>query len=119
VHLPGGLEPLQVADWIAASDVLTLPSWSEGYPNVVVEAVACGRPVVATDVGGTNEIIHRHNGILVPARNPEALRAGLEQALNADWDHDKIAAAIRRTWDDVAAQTLEVCEKVICSSKTW
>jgi teichuronic acid biosynthesis glycosyltransferase TuaC len=115
VHLPGGLEPMQVADWIAASDVLTLPSWSEGYPNVVVEAVACGRPVVATDVGGTNEIIHKHNGILVPPRNPQALQAGLEQALSADWDHDKIAAAIKRTWDDVAVQTLQVCERVMGS----
>jgi teichuronic acid biosynthesis glycosyltransferase TuaC len=116
VHFPGGLEPLQVAEWISASDVLTLPSWSEGYPNVVVEAVACGRPVVATDVGGTNEIIHADNGILIPPRQPEALRAGLEQALSAPWDHAQIAAAIKRTWDDVAHQTLEVCEQVICSA---
>ncbi|MCB1578682.1 MAG: glycosyltransferase, partial [Xanthomonadales bacterium] len=72
VSMPGGCAPEGVAEWIAAADVLTLPSWSEGYPNVVVEAVACGRPVVATDVGGTREILDASNGILVPPRNAAA-----------------------------------------------
>jgi teichuronic acid biosynthesis glycosyltransferase TuaC len=113
VILPGGLEPEQVAEWICASDVLCLPSWSEGYPNVVVEAIACGRPVVATDVGGTSEIIKEGTGILVSARNVESLRQGLERALTAHWDHTAIASSIRRTWDDVAAETLAVCERVM------
>lgn len=113
VHLPGGLPPEQVAEWICASDVLTLPSWSEGYPNVVVEGVACGVPVVATDVGGTREILHAGNGILIPPRDAKALHKALDQALRKNWDHGAIAAAMRRTWDDVAVETLAVCEKVI------
>jgi teichuronic acid biosynthesis glycosyltransferase TuaC len=113
VHLPGGLPPEEVARWMCAADVLTLPSWSEGYPNVVVEAVACGRPVVATDVGGTNEIVNEGNGILVPPRDPARLREALEQALRRDWNHAGIAAAMRRSWDDVAAETLQVCEALV------
>lgn len=113
VHLPGGQAPEQVAEWINAADVLTLPSWSEGYPNVVVEGVACGRPVVATDVGGTREILHERNGILIPPRDAGALTKALRDALDRDWDHAGIAAAMSRTWDDVAVETLKVCEQVV------
>jgi len=113
VHLPGGLSPEHVAEWINAADVLTLPSWSEGYPNVVVEGVACGRPVVATDVGGTREILHAGNGILIPARDAQQLALALRQAIDSPWDHAAIAAAMSRTWDDVAVETLAVCEQVV------
>ena len=115
VMVPGGLPPEQVAQWIAAADVLTLPSWSEGYPNVVVEAIACGRPVVATDVGGTREIVNDSNGILVAPRSEVALADALSNALNYPWDEAAIAATIRRTWDDVAVDTLAVCETVVAS----
>lgn len=111
--LPGAMEPAGVARWIGASDLLCLPSWSEGYPNVVVEAIACGRPVVATDVGGTREIVDEHSGILVPPRDPAALEAALGQALARRWDHGAIAAAIRRSWDQVGADTLDACRAVL------
>ena len=113
VRIPGGQPPDQVAEWICASDVLTLPSWSEGYPNVVVEGLACGRPVVATDVGGTREILNPNNGILIQPKNAEMLQQGLEAALSRDWDRTAIAQAMQRTWDDVAHETLAVCQKVI------
>jgi glycosyltransferase involved in cell wall biosynthesis len=113
VILPGGLPPEEVAKWINASDLLTLPSWSEGYPNVVVEAIACGRPVVATDVGGTREIINPSNGILIAPREVAPLIAALRRTLETSWDHAAIAAAMRRTWGDVARETLEVCEGVL------
>jgi teichuronic acid biosynthesis glycosyltransferase TuaC len=113
VLLPGGCEPERVAEWIAAADLLTLPSWSEGYPNVVVEAIACGRPVVATDVGGTREIVDSSNGILIPPRDADALERALDEALLRTWDHAAIAAAMRRTWDDVGRDTLAICEQVV------
>lgn len=113
VLMPGGVAPKEVAQWICAADLLTLPSWSEGYPNVVVEAVACGRPVVATDVGGTREIVNAGNGLLIAPRDAPALADALARALDANWDHTAIAAAIRRSWDDVAADTLAVCDAVI------
>lgn len=112
VRIPGGQPPEQVAEWICASNVLTLPSWSEGYPNVVVEGLACGRPVVATDVGGTREILNSSNGILIEPRNSAVLQAALEQSLRFDWDSVAIAESMRRTWNDVAMETLQVCRKV-------
>jgi glycosyltransferase involved in cell wall biosynthesis len=116
VLLPGGMEPTQVARWISAADLLTLPSWSEGYPNVVVEALACGTPVVATDVGGTREILRDDCGILVPPRNAQALREALEGATRRSWDRPAIAASMVRSWDDVARETLTVCESVVANA---
>jgi glycosyltransferase involved in cell wall biosynthesis len=113
ILMPGGMEPREVARWINASDLLVLPSWSEGYPNVVVEALACGRPVVATDVGGTREIVNADNGLLVAPRDVEALRAAIERALARRWDHAAIAARMRRSWDDVARETLGVCQELV------
>jgi teichuronic acid biosynthesis glycosyltransferase TuaC len=113
VHLLGALSPQAVAEWIGAADLLCLPSWSEGYPNVVVEAIACGRPVVATDVGGTAEIVNAASGLLVPPRDPPRLQAALAAALERRWDHAAIAAAFRRSWDDVARETLEVCARAV------
>lgn len=113
VRVPGGLPPEQVAEWISACDVLTLPSWSEGYPNVVVEGAACGRPVVATDVGGTREILNASNGILIPPKDPTALQTALTQALTQTWDYNGIARAMSRTWDDVAQETLDACQSVL------
>ncbi len=117
LHLPGGQPPEQVAEWVNAGDVCTLPSWSEGYPNSVVEGVACGRPVVASDVGGTREILNADNGILVPRKDPKRLAEALREALDRPWDHAAIAAAMKRTWDDVAVETLAVCEQVVRSRR--
>lgn len=113
VRLLGGRHPTEVAEWMSAADVMTLPSWSEGYPNVLVESLACGCPVVATRVGGIPEIIDDSNGLMVPARQTAALQEALQQALAASWDRDAIARASTRTWDDVAAETLSVCQRII------
>jgi teichuronic acid biosynthesis glycosyltransferase TuaC len=117
VRILGAVSHAQVAQWIAASDLLTLPSWSEGYPNVVVEALACGRPVVATDVGGIPEIVDDSCGMLVPIKDAQALQQALAKTLAKPWDHDAIAARMRRTWDDVATDTLAICNTEITQFK--
>ncbi len=109
VLLPGALQPEAIAEWLNASDALCLPSYSEGYPNVVLEALACGRPVVATQVGGIPEIIDRTNGRLVPPRDSGALQVALAAVLEEHWDQKALAAPWSRSWDDVAQATLKVC----------
>jgi glycosyltransferase involved in cell wall biosynthesis len=62
-------------------DVLVLPSFREGFPNVVLQAGAMGKPVIATDINGCNEIIEDGwNGWLVPPRDPLSLRQKMENA---------------------------------------
>lgn len=91
-----------VAQWMAAADVFTLPSYKEGCPNVVLEALASGRPVVATDVGGIPELMDEQSGRLVPAMDAAALKQALDETLNQDWSAESIAALHHRSWQDVS-----------------
>ncbi|MEW6581797.1 MAG: glycosyltransferase family 4 protein [Actinomycetota bacterium] len=91
---------------ISAGDVFVLPSLSEGLPTVVCEAMACGRPVVATAVDGTPEIVRDgETGFLVPPTDPDALAAALARVLDdpalaarMSFAADLIARE-RYTWD--------------------
>ena len=113
VLLPG-VQPLErVAAWMQACDVFCLPSHTEGYPNVLVEALACGRPVVATPVGGAVEIVDERNGILTPVADIPRLTAALEAALAREWSETQLAARFSRSWDDVARETLKACESAL------
>lgn len=109
-----GVRPVQeVARWLAVADLLCLPSHSEGCPNVVLEAMACGRPVVASAVGGVPELLKPECGILVPPADPRRLGEALAEALDRPWDPAAIAARFRRGWDRVAAETYEVCRLTV------
>ncbi len=64
----------EIQDLMSALDMIVLPSWWEGHPLVVLEAMAAQKPVIASRVGGTPEIVeHETNGLLIPPRDPEAL----------------------------------------------
>jgi glycosyltransferase involved in cell wall biosynthesis len=71
----------ELADWYRAADVIALPSDSEGIPNVLREATACGRPWVATRVGGIPEIADPAVDRLVPPRDPAALADAIAATL--------------------------------------
>ena len=113
VRFHGVQSPEKLPLWYAASDVVALLSHSEGCPNVVLEALACGRPVVATAVGGIPDLIQEgENGLLVDARNPDQVADRLHEALSATWDTQAIAARARRSWDTVAGEQLEIYRSV-------
>jgi teichuronic acid biosynthesis glycosyltransferase TuaC len=97
-----------VALWMAAADLVTLPSYMEGCPNVVLEALACGRPVVATNVGGIPEIMSDECGRLVPAGEPVALAEALASVLGTEWDAAAISARGSRSWSTVAEELLDI-----------
>jgi glycosyltransferase involved in cell wall biosynthesis len=101
-----------VAVWMAAADLVTLPSYMEGCPNVVLEALACGRPVVATNVGGIPEIMSDECGRLVPPREPVALAQALASVLGTAWDAVAISARGSRSWSTVAAKLLDIFESL-------
>jgi len=93
---PGAQPHETVPQWLAACDLLSLPSWNEGMPNVVVEALACGRPVVATSVGGIPELVSEEFGVLVPPREPALLGDALVRALNERYEPVRLAAGLKR-----------------------
>ena len=102
-----------VAVWMAAADLVTLPSYMEGSPNVVLEALASGRPVVATNVGGIPEILSEQCGCLVPPHDAGALAQALASVLNTSWDAKAISAQWSRSWDEVATELLEIFKSLV------
>lgn len=99
-------QPLErVPSFMAAADILVLPSHSEGTPNVVLEALASGRRVVATSVGGVPDLItHDTLGELVPPRDPDALAAAIVRALRRPYDaHEVARLGARGGWSASAA----------------
>jgi glycosyltransferase involved in cell wall biosynthesis len=101
VVLMGAVAHDTLGDWFRAADLLCLPSHNEGVPNVVLEAMACGTPVVATRVGGIPEVLPEFAGMLVPVQDQPALEHALLEATAKAWDHDAIAAHARGfRWSD-------------------
>lgn len=79
VHFAGRQPPSEIPLWMNACDVFILPSKSEGTPLVVLEAIACGKPIIATGVGGIPEFVSEKNGILVEPKNVAQLRDAILQ----------------------------------------
>jgi glycosyltransferase involved in cell wall biosynthesis len=89
----------EVAALLAASELVVLPSLFEGLPLVILEAMAAGRPVVATWASGTEEaVLDGKTGRLVPPRNPQALAAGVVEALTSPKLAASWGAAGRERW---------------------
>ena len=101
-----------VARWMAAADLVTLPSYREGCPNVIIEALAAGRPVVATNVGGIPELMDDSCGRLIPAMDVPALVAALSDVLGRSWSAAEIASKHSRSWVEVADDLCGILEQV-------
>jgi len=110
ITLKGACSSPEVAQWLAAANVLALPSYNEGYPNVVIEALRCGRPVIATNVGGILELVNEESGILIAPRDSRALANAIEKAMDRRWDEQSISEQFRRGWDEAADELLGICE---------
>jgi glycosyltransferase involved in cell wall biosynthesis len=91
----------QMPSLLAAADVFVLPSLSEGISNAALEAMAIGRPVVATAVGGMSEAVRDSvDGFVVKPRDPAALATALEQLVDPGRRHAMGTAAAQRVSAD-------------------
>lgn len=117
-----GRQPSQeIPVWMQAADLLVLPSRSEGRPNVVLEAQACGLPVIATRVGGTPELIcDGENGLLVESDDPEGLAQGIRGLMEDEEGRSRLGRAGREsllreglTWDACACRMQEIYREVL------
>ena len=97
----GTLAPEDLKVPLSAADVFVLSTHNEGWANVFLEAMACGLPVVTTDVGGNAEVVANAKlGILVPFGHPDKLAQAIADALDREWDRDAIVAHAKSNgWD--------------------
>ena len=109
-----------VANYLAACDALVLPSWAEGTPNVIIEALASGRRVVATAVGGVPDIVNRPElGVLVEPRNPDALAIALRRVLTEPYDPDHVSQNMGfGDWSHSASEVLHILESAMLYGKS-
>ena len=110
VHFTGAVQPSLLAEYMSAADVFCLASSREGWPNVVHEALGCGVPAVASDVGGVRDMLASSDyGIVVPPGDQTALTAALGNALRQKWNREQIAAWGRaRSWSRVGSEAAAV-----------
>ncbi|WP_291861823.1 glycosyltransferase family 4 protein [Marinilabilia sp.] len=97
------------------SDVLVCPSWSEGMPTVILEAMASGCAIIASDVGAVSEQVNKENGILIEPGNKRELKEAMETMLNMD--NEKLLKMKKMSvnrikekflWEQVAERTIQV-----------
>ena len=95
-------------DELHNSDALILPSYREGVPNVIMEALATGTPIIATDVGGIAEVLTPDvGGILIEAQSADAVAAAISEIAIKPWNSHKIHASVSRyTWQNSASQII-------------
>lgn len=109
---------------LADSNIVCLPSYGEGIPKVLLEAAACGRPIVATDLPGCREVVRQsENGLLVPQKDPAALADAIDYLLKNPEVRRRMGAAGRAiaenefTADRVIQETFAVYEELLAESR--
>jgi len=116
--LPGHQPYEKVPMYFSSADASVLASYREGCPNAVLESLACGTLVVATDVGAVRDILPEPGvGRIVPTRKIEPLKEALADVLNRQWDPEEVVQASGvKSWDEVAQEVQKVLHKTACSS---
>ncbi len=118
VYFRGAVPPEAMPAYYRAADVLVLASEREGWANVLLEAMACGTPVVASNIWGTPEVVAAPEaGLLLPSRSPEAIAATVAKLLAAP----PARAATRRyaerfSWEETTAGQIELFRAILGKS---
>lgn len=115
ILVKGNILHQDITLFMNASDVLCLPSLAEGTPNVIIESLCCGLPVIASKVGGIPEVITDSRlGILVPPGNPDELSLALKEGLQRKWDRDFIVSDSHRfSWINTAKQYYQLISEIM------
>lgn len=107
VHFLGPLPPQRLRLPLSAADLFVLPTRNEGWANVLLEALACGLPVVASDVGGNAEVINDARlGTIVALEDQAALIAAIDDWLGREVDQDYLADYVERNGWEQRVRTL-------------
>lgn len=114
IKLVGSKPYAEIPFWMNACDVFVLPSLRESFGVVQIEAMGCGKPVVATYNGGSEEIVTSEDyGLLCEPGNPNQLATNILSALDTFWDTKKIKDySIQFTWNSVSKEIMKTYSKI-------
>lgn len=115
VKLVGGKPHNELPLWLNACDVFVLPSLRESFGIVQIEAMACGKPVVATFNGGSEEVILNEKlGLLVEPKDATGLAKAILKALDTEWDKEYILSyAEQYSWDAIIRKIIKVYNELL------
>jgi glycosyltransferase involved in cell wall biosynthesis len=114
VTFVGSLPQSELCDWFGAADLSILASSREGWANVLLESMACGTPVVATNIWGTPEIVSEYDAGVLIDRSSEGITFGVNTLLTEPRDRLKVRQhAEKFSWDDTCHTLHEVFERTI------
>ncbi len=114
VHFLGARPNDELRSWYSAADASVLCSTREGWPNVVLESLACGTPVIATPVGAVPDILRGDELGMVSHGDPQPFSNAIEKALAKRWDSARLAQYGRsRSWAMVAQEVTNFFREVL------
>ena len=117
VSFLGNLFQEDLIDYMNAADVFCLPSKNEGTPNVIIESLLCGTPVVASNVGGIPAIVkHGENGYLFEPRIIHDLKNQLLESLNRNWDRQKLRKSVEKFFTSESIKKYHFLYEVLANS---
>ncbi len=109
VFFMGNIEHEEIIKWMAACNYFCLPSLREGCPNVVLEALSCGRPVIASRVGAIPDIVNENTGVLFIPDDIDSMTTGFEKAFNKTWNEKVISNSVTElSWENAAEKYLNI-----------
>ena len=114
ITLAGGCSHSEIPLWLNSCDLFVFPSLRESFGVVQIEAMACGKPVVATINGGSEEIVNTSVGILIKKEDADILADAISLALDSIWDPNAIVEYSERfSWKKLTHEIQGLYEKIL------
>ncbi|MDY6788636.1 MAG: glycosyltransferase family 4 protein [Candidatus Nanohaloarchaea archaeon] len=111
----GRVPDSELPELYAAADLFCLPSWAEGLPLAILEAMSAGLPVVLSDISDNRELVEKAKcGVTVPPKDPESLEKALRNVIGGEFDRGEIRsyAVEKLDWSRIADEYMEVYKNI-------